>query len=232
MIYNPEDPRTWPSPRPLIIAHDVGRARDRSTAVVGGNCPTQPKLVGITELEELPQGLYGTARASALLAVDRRHNHNALIVADLSFDPTYAEVLFDTFGSRVIGLQITSGGSGMGAEWRPVKDRSMLVYNIGRSYLIELYHNALLANQIRIVDGPMARLAYQQLEQLEAEFGKNGVVYHCPSGQHDDLGISCTMLAWAAQHPHLRWWVANLAAAQRPRRRNTQDQRSGWAAHI
>jgi len=170
--------------------------------------------------------------SSARLAVDRRHNHNALIVADLSYDPTYAEVLFDTFGPRVIGLQITSGGNGMEAERRPVKDRSMLVYNIGRSYLIELYHSALLANQVRIVDGPMARLAYQQLERLEAEFGKNGVVYHCPSGQHDDLGISCAMLAWAAQHPHLRWWVRNLSATQRPRRRNTQDQRSGWAAHI
>jgi hypothetical protein len=32
-------------------------------------------LLGITELEELPQGLFGTARASALAAVDRRYNN-------------------------------------------------------------------------------------------------------------------------------------------------------------
>ncbi len=30
---------TWPGCKPLIIAHDVGRSRDRSTAVVGGNSP-------------------------------------------------------------------------------------------------------------------------------------------------------------------------------------------------
>ena len=40
---------------PLIIAHDVGRSRDRSTAVVGGNSPVQPRLLGITDLRELPQ---------------------------------------------------------------------------------------------------------------------------------------------------------------------------------
>ncbi len=66
-----------------------------------------PRLLGIKELEELPKGLYGSARASALAAIDRRYNNNALIVADLSNDATYAETLFDTFGSqRVIGLQI------------------------------------------------------------------------------------------------------------------------------
>jgi hypothetical protein len=89
---------TWPCFRPLIIAHDVGRSRDRSTAVVGGLSPFEPRLTGIKEAEELPQGVYGSARASALAAIDRRYNSDALIVADLSNDPTYAEVLFDTFG--------------------------------------------------------------------------------------------------------------------------------------
>src|SRR3954464_14460188 len=98
MIYNPDDVKSWPVFRPLIIAHDVGRSRDRSTAVVGGNSPAQPRLLGITELEELPQGLYGSARASALAAVDRRQQCNSLIVADLSNDATYGEVLYDTFG--------------------------------------------------------------------------------------------------------------------------------------
>ena len=100
MTFNRDDPNTWPCFRPLIMAHDVGRSRDRSTAVIGGNCPVGPRLLGIKELEELPEGLYGSARASALAAVDRRYNNNALIVADLSNDATYAETLFDTFGSE------------------------------------------------------------------------------------------------------------------------------------
>ena len=45
-----------------------------------------------------------------------------LIVADLSFDPTYADVLYETFGKRVIGLQIGRYGDGRTFERRPVKD--------------------------------------------------------------------------------------------------------------
>ena len=99
---NTDQPETWPLLRPLNIAHDVGRSRDRSTAVVGS----------IRELEELPQGLYGSPRASALAAVDRRYHSNALIVADLSNDPSYAEPLLETFGRRMIGLQISRSGDG------------------------------------------------------------------------------------------------------------------------
>ena len=72
MKFNRDDPNTWPSFKPLIIAHDVGRSRDRTTAVIGGNCPMGPRLLGIRELEELPQKLYGSPRASALAAIDRR----------------------------------------------------------------------------------------------------------------------------------------------------------------
>ena len=32
---------------------------------------------------------------------------------------------------------------------------------------------------------------------------ESGMVYKCLPGQHDDLGISCAMLNWAAHHPHL-----------------------------
>ena len=109
-----------------MIAHDVGRSRDRSTAVIGGNSPFQPRLLGIRELEEWPQGLYGSPRASALAAIDRRYNCNALIVADLSNDATYAEVLLETFGPRVIGVHIGPHGNGMYPEQRPVKRSSML----------------------------------------------------------------------------------------------------------
>ena len=102
MIYVPDDVNSWPVFKPTIIAHDVGRTRDRSTAVVGGNSPCGRRLPGIREAEELPQNLFGHARASALAAVDRRHHHNALIVADRSNDPTYAEeALQDWIGYRL-----------------------------------------------------------------------------------------------------------------------------------
>ena len=72
MNYDVNDISTWPAFKPLIIAHDIGRSRDRSTAVVGGNSPYGQRLLGIGEAEELPQNLFGSARASALAAVDRR----------------------------------------------------------------------------------------------------------------------------------------------------------------
>jgi hypothetical protein len=227
MEFSPDNPATWPTFRPLIIAHDVGRSRDRSTAVVGGNGPFEPRLLGIAELQELPQGLYGSARASALAAVDRRYHNNALIVADVSNDPTYAEVLYETFGRRVIGIHISRHGDGLQAERRPVKEGTTLVYTIGRSYLLELFHSELQANLVRVVNGPTSRRAYEQLVRLETEIRDSGMIYKCAAGQQDDLGISCAMLAWAARHPHLEAWIRNLEAARRPRR---PRERFNWAA--
>jgi hypothetical protein len=86
--------------QPRIAGHEgLGRHGDRSTAVVGGLGPFEPSLIGIKETEELPQGLYGSARASALMAIDRRFYSDALIVADLSNDAMYAEVLHETLGA-------------------------------------------------------------------------------------------------------------------------------------
>ena len=227
MMFNPDDLRTWGCCRPLIIAHDVGRSRDHSTAVVGGPAPFDPNLIGIQEAHELPQGLYGSARASALAVIDRRHESDAVIVADLSNDPTYAEVLLETFGPRVIGLQISRHGDGMNFERRPVKHSAMFVYTVGRSHLLELYHALLQSCQVRIVDGPMTRRAYEQLMALETEMRESGIIYSCPPGQHDDLGISCAMLAWAARHPHLPHWVRTVESARRPRR---VPQKISWLA--
>jgi hypothetical protein len=223
--FDPDNPTTWPSFNPLIIAHDVGRTRDRSTAVVGGNSPFQPRLLGIAELYELPQGLYGGARASTLAAVDRVHHHNALIVADLSNDATYAEVLYDTFGRRVIGLHISRNGDGMQCERRPVRDGVILVYTVGRSYLLELFHAELQARSVRMVNNQMSKRACDQLMRLDAEARDTGMVYSCPSGQHDDLGISCAMLAWAARHLHLPVWVRALEPPPR-----LQGSEYGWGA--
>jgi hypothetical protein len=218
MMFNRDDPKTWGCFRPLIIAHDVGRSRDRSTAVIGGLAPFDQNLIGIQQAHELPQGSYGSARASELAAIDRQYDSEALIVADLSNDPTYAEVLHATFGARVVGLQISRHGDGMTFERRPVNHLVMLVYTVGRSYLLECFHSLLQSAQVRIVDGPATRRAYEQLMGLETEMRESGIVYRCPPGQHDDLGISCAMLAWAARHQHLSSWVRTAMSARRPRK--------------
>ena len=72
------------------------------------------------------------------MKIDQQLNHNALIVADLSNDPTYAEILFDTFGRRVIGVQIGRSGDGMTREYRRVKNGAIPVYQIGRTFLFDL----------------------------------------------------------------------------------------------
>jgi hypothetical protein len=224
--FDHENPTTWFSFNPLIIAHDVGRSRDRSTAVVGGNSYFQPRLLGMVEFNELAQGLSGSARASALAVVDRRYQHNALIVADLSNDASYAEDLYETFGRRVIGLQISRSGEGMHPERRPVRDGVLPIYTIGRSHLLELYHTELQSRVVRMPNNPMSKRAYDQLMRLETEVRDTGIVYKCAPGQHDDLGISCAMLAWAARHPHLPAWIRTLQP--RPRVQPQQISRLAW----
>ncbi len=143
-------------------------------------------------------------------------------VVDLSNDPTYAEALFEVFGERVTDLHITRNGDGMNVERRPVKNRAMLVYTIGRTYLLELFHAELQANQVRFVDGPMMRRAYQQLADLEIELRDTGTIYKCLPGRNDDLGRSCAMMVWAARHPHLQSWIRPIEDRHRPRSRRPQ----------
>ena len=61
------NPALWPHLHPVLIAHDVGGRRDRSTAVVGGYCAYVPGKLGIKEFNELPQDLYGSARSRKLM---------------------------------------------------------------------------------------------------------------------------------------------------------------------
>jgi hypothetical protein len=74
--------------------------------------------------------------------------------------PTYAEVLHATFGRWVIGLQIGRHDDGMQADPRPVGGGSMLIYNVGRNYLLEPFHAELQAQEVRMVNGPMVRRTY------------------------------------------------------------------------
>jgi hypothetical protein len=89
--------------------------------------------------------------------------------------------------------------------------------------------NADQSDLVRFAAGPATRRAYEQLANLELEFRDSGMVYNCPVGLHDDLGMSCAMLAWAAQHPHLPAWMRELEAARRPRR---PRQTHGWGAFV
>jgi hypothetical protein len=227
MIPHPDDPTSWPCFRPQIIAHDVARSRDHSTAMIGGLSPYETPLIGVIDAIELPPKLYGTGRASALAAVDRQHHCNAVIVADLSHDPSYAETLYQTFGRRVIGLHITRFGDGQQAEHRPVCDGAMPVYTIGRTHLFELLQARLQADQVRLAKGAAGvQRAYAQLTQLQTEFRQSGTVYTCPPGQHDDLAISMAMLVWAARHPHLSSW--SRALDRRPRQPRPKVSWLAW----
>ena len=72
--------------------------------------------------------------------------------------------------------------------------------------------------------------AYEQLMRAgNGVSSRAGTIYNCPSGQHDDLAISCAMLVWAAQHPHLAYWCVGVGAAS-PVRSKRQLRRSalGW----
>jgi hypothetical protein len=160
--------------------------------------------------------------------IDRHYDSEGLIIADLSNDPTYAEPLHETFGQRVVGLQISRHGDGMNFERRPVKNSAMLVYTVGRSNLLESFHSLLQSGQVKIADRPTTRRAYEQLMALETEMRESGTVYRCPPGQHDDLGISCAMLAWAGRHPHLSAWVRSVEIARRPPRPRPQFSSRAW----
>ena len=150
----PVHPIIWEGFKPTIIAHDVGHTKDRSTAVVGGKNIYAPGLSLLKEFQELPQGLYGSDRAEALARVDRLYDHKSLIFVDLSFDPTYAEILVERFGpERVIGLKIIGSGDGMSFEVRRVKNSAIRVYTVRRSYLFDLLHRELHDNKVRILDG-------------------------------------------------------------------------------
>jgi hypothetical protein len=168
------DPRLWPRLHPLLIAHDVGGSRDRSTAVVGGYCGYAPGILGIKEFSELPQDLYGSMRASALAQVDARYDRNALIVADLSNDSSYGEQLPETFGPRVIGVHIGPRGDGMTFERRPVGRGCLPIYHVGRSHLLEALHSDLQAGRVCFADGPEARRAYPNWKPSSPKYGRAG----------------------------------------------------------
>jgi hypothetical protein len=57
--------------------------------------------------------------------------------------------------------------SGMIVEQRLVKHGAMLVYTIGRTYLLELFHSEMQSSLVRFVDGPMSRKALSNFQDLK-----------------------------------------------------------------
>jgi hypothetical protein len=168
-----------------------------------------------SDFAELRQGLYGSARANELAAIDRKFGGRNLIVVDLSNDAAYAEILYELIRDRLIGLHITRSGDGMDrSSWR-VKNGSIPLYTIGRTHLLDFLHMTMSDDKLRILHGPVAMQAYEQLMMLEIELRESGIVYH--SGQHDDLAISLAMLVWAATHPHLLYWARALEPRRAPK---------------
>jgi len=217
----------WDTFVPPIIAHDVARSRDWSTAVVGGISPFAPDLLALKHFYELPQGLFGSKRAQALAEIDRFYGYKTIIIVDISNDPTYAEVLYDIFGERVIGIQITRHGDGLVVERRLIKNGHIWVYTIGRTYLFDHLHRDFDHDSVRILPSADSMRAYEQLMSLDVDVRDSGRIYRCPPGQHDDLAISCAMVSWAARHPHLEYWKRALM----PRRRR-QEASDVWKAFV
>jgi len=198
-------------PKPVLIAHDVGCSKDRSTAVVGGRCALAPDILGMREFKELPLNLYGSTRANVLARVDQQYGNQTLIIADISNDLTYAEVLFNRFGMRVIGVQIGHSGDGMTLDPLQIDAKHAIFrYKLGRTYLFDLLLRELQEDKVRLLPGEESRRAYEQLMRLQVEIKQTGFRYICPSGQHDDLAISCALLAWASNHQHLSEWARSL----------------------
>jgi hypothetical protein len=109
-----------------------------------------------------------------------------------------------------------------------VKKGQVMVYTIGRTQLLDILHNALLGNQLRIADSPENRLAYDQLNKLEVEYRETGRFYTCSSGEHDDLGISYAMLVQTALHPHVMEWRRHFLEPRPVYKPSPAPSPQGW----
>ena len=75
-------------------------------------------------------------------------------IVDLTYDPSYADILVERFGERVIGLQITSTGDTIDNwEERQLKRGRILVYKVSRTYLLDLLLREMQNETVRILHG-------------------------------------------------------------------------------
>ena len=81
-------------------------------------------------------------------------------------------MLFDTFGTRVIGLQITRDGDGMNAGGGRSRKAVCRFTPSDEPICSNYFHGELQSDQVRFADGPAMRRAYEQLANLEVSFVK------------------------------------------------------------
>ena len=120
-------------------------------------------------------GIYGSELANDLAKIDQNYNRDCLIVADLSNDATYGEALFDTFGRRVIGVQIGRSGDGTTCQRRPVRNGVIPVYNVGRPFCSNFCSRSSVTATSVCPIAPESRRTYEQLMALEPEQRDNGI---------------------------------------------------------
>src|SRR5262249_37762472 len=96
-----------------------------------------------------------------------------------------------------------------------------------RTYLLDLLLREMQNETVRILHGANSLRAYEQLTRLQIEIKQNRISYKCPAAHHDDLAMSCAMLVWAAQHPHLPGWCRVLQP-RGPRRKGSPPSSAGW----
>ena len=99
---------------------------------------------------------------------------------------------------------------------------------VGRTYLFDHYHNLLATDMVRLAKSPDSERTYQQLNNLQMELRDTGKVYSCLPGQHDDLAISCCMLAWACRHTHVQFWKTSAFTDRMPQPRSTPINWGAW----
>jgi hypothetical protein len=82
----------------------------------------------------------------------------------------------------------------------------------------QLFHTELQADQVRVVDGRMAKLAFQQLTELETELRETGS--SMPARPGGTMISASPAPCWRGRHgnPHLSAWVNTAMSARRPRR--------------
>jgi hypothetical protein len=136
-------------------------------------------------------------------------------------------VLCDAFGKRVVGVQIGAAGDGTTIETRPLKHGVVRVYRLGRTFLLDGLLQKFRANQIRLIDGPMVRKAYEQLNALEFERTEDRVRYICPPGQHDDLAWPC----WLGRQTIGISWKFGRPIEDRHRPK-AKGQKYGWRSFV
>jgi hypothetical protein len=74
---------------------------------------------------------------------------------------------------RLLSSELAKGGI---EERRPVKQRAMLIYTAGRSYLLEFLRAEMQTGQVRIVDGPTSRCPRAGLETDARKWSRTGKV--------------------------------------------------------